>query len=178
MYGNWNVEPHGTEIALQIGYVLAAGAKGLTMFQTILDDMKKESSDWQGIVKSVLLSVANPVVREVRTSTAEGVLSASRKSARVQRLFPFLSTTGHEMAACEASRWCSLPLPLCSKVVRTGDIQAFDFKTSDTYSSAWVSESIVQVIRNHEYILVVALNTKVDGYSNLIWWVTAGQCHP
>jgi len=56
--------PNGNEIALQIGAVAAAGAKGLTMFQSIQEEIDKDASDWNGVVKDTLLSIAVELVRD------------------------------------------------------------------------------------------------------------------
>ena len=56
LYGNWDVEPHGNELVVEIASVLLAGSKGITMFQSVQQYFDSNRADWDGVVKSLLLS--------------------------------------------------------------------------------------------------------------------------
>lgn len=117
LYGNWDVEPHGNELVVEIASVLLAGSKGITMFQSVQQYFDSNRADWDGVVKSLLLSIASPIVREV---------------------------------------------------LRSGDIQSFAFTSSDHGDPIASISSLTEVIRNHEYILIVVVSTDASGYSNLL----------
>ena len=53
--------------------------------------------------------------------------------------------------------------PTVRQVIRTGDIDGLSFLSSDGGVASGSPKSITQVIRNHEYILIVVVNTDAQG---------------
>lgn len=82
------------------------------------------SRDWEGPVKDLLLTVANPTVREV---------------------------------------------------MRTGDVGGLVFSSSVQGDPTWKTDALVEVIRSHEYVAVILINTKADDYSNLLCHVDVAR---
>eukprot|EP00051_Salpingoeca_urceolata_P015270 m.197170 g.197170 ORF g.197170 m.197170 type:complete len:630 (+) comp18343_c0_seq3:60-1949(+) len=62
----------------------------------------------------------------------------------------------------------SMVNPTVRQVLRTGDTDALPLISSDTGDPIGKIDSLSTVIRNHEYILLVAVNTDASGYNNLL----------
>jgi hypothetical protein len=124
LYGSWKYEPNSQEILVQLGSVLLSGAKGLSMFQSWNQEFNHNRKDWDGPIKDLLLSIANPTVRHV---------------------------------------------------LRTGDVESLPLKWSDSGNPIESINSLVEVIRNDQYIMVVLVNTKGDGYNYLLCHVGLSQ---
>eukprot|EP00039_Didymoeca_costata_P008751 m.115839 g.115839 ORF g.115839 m.115839 type:complete len:215 (-) comp14216_c0_seq2:133-777(-) len=66
----------------------------------------------------------------------------------------------------------SVTNPLVLEIIRTGDINSFNFSTSDGQKSeetpTYNTKSLVQVIRNDTFILVAVVNSAGHGYNNLL----------
>jgi len=70
----WNTQPNGPAIAIQTAFTIAAGSKGVMMFQSFQQWFDADSSAWNGVIQSVLLSIASPRVRHViRTGDVAGM---------------------------------------------------------------------------------------------------------
>lgn len=74
----WAYQANGNELAVELGYVLLSGAKGMTLFQTTSACIKAKAADWEGLLRDVFLSIAHPIVREVlRTGDIESLRCTS-----------------------------------------------------------------------------------------------------
>jgi hypothetical protein len=117
LYGDWKYEPSAQEILVQIGSVLLSGAKGMSLFQSWNKQFDDNRKDWDGPIKDLLLSVANPTVRHI---------------------------------------------------LRTGDVESLPFRWSDSGNPIQSISSLVEVIRNDNYIMVVLVNTNGGGYNYVL----------
>jgi hypothetical protein len=117
LYGNWKYEPNVQEILVQIGSVLLSGAKGMSLFQSWDKQFDLNRKDWDGPIKDLLLSVANPTVRHV---------------------------------------------------LRTGDVESLPLRWSDSGNPIQSIRSLVEVIRNDNYIMVLLVNTNGSGYNYVL----------
>eukprot|EP00043_Microstomoeca_roanoka_P008288 m.79844 g.79844 ORF g.79844 m.79844 type:complete len:620 (-) comp14183_c1_seq2:174-2033(-) len=124
LFGSWDVEPHANEIIVELASVLLAGAKGMTLFQSVEEYFSKQSADWNGGILTAMRSITHPQVKEV---------------------------------------------------LRTGDIDALPFVSSDQGDPIKNITSLTQVIRNHDHMLVIVTSFNAQGYNNLLCHVYASS---
>jgi hypothetical protein len=122
LYWKWSTVPSASEIILEMGSVLASGSKGMTLFQSYQPLFESNRADWDGPIKNMLLSIANPTVRNI---------------------------------------------------LRTGDIQGLKLSTSegsnfDAEGFVTPGPSIMEIIRNDKYIMVVFINSNASGFNYLL----------
>ncbi len=116
--------------------MLLSGSKGLMMFESIQSDFTSQP-DWNGSVQSLLLSYV----------------------AVVHILRCFQRAAWHAPRVLSSRACDSVANPTVREVVRSGDIGGFAFQSSDVGDPIASISSLTEVIRNHEWIMIVVVNT-------------------